>query len=169
MTPGAFLIAKVLAILALVGAVLFGVHTYNESLRHEGYAKAEKEYKPRAERAERALEFSEKERARYEHETKALGQVAADARDQRDRAEAAYAGLVRSGQLLRDQLAAIRRAQAVGAPATAAGGQAADASLDLYTDVQRRLDEATDGIALFADRSRIAGLACQRSQEVTSP
>ena len=57
-----------------------------------------------------------------------------------------------------------------------AGTPAADASTparstaDLLADVQRRLDAAADGIADFADRSRIAGKACERAyNEVSGP
>jgi hypothetical protein len=48
-----------------------------------------------------------------------------------------------------------------GAPASAPG--------DLLADVQRRIDAAAGVLAEHADRSRLAGLACERSYEVTSP
>lgn len=159
-------VIKIVAGLALAGAVAFGVHSYNQHLVDKGFAEAEAKYKPRAERAEKALDQSEKERVRYEKQVNELAGVAQGARVQLDAVRTANAGLVRAGDRLRQQLAALRRT-APGAEATpAGGGQAADSTGDLFADVQRRLDEATDATVRFADEGRIAGLACQRAYEV---
>ncbi len=70
-----------------------------------------------------------------------------------------------SGQLLRARLAELtacpgRSTEAAG---TGAGGETAPATAGLLADVQRRLDEAANRIAQFADESRVAGQACERS------
>ena len=69
------------------------------------------------------------------------------------------------GRRLRAQIAALagRCRAPSGGTAFAGAGAPADPTGDLLADVQRRLDEATDGIARFADQSHAAGLACQRS------
>ena len=50
-------------------------------------------------------------------------------------------------------------------PDAADGGEATDAARDLLADMLGRLDAAAGGVAEFADRSRAAGLTCQRSYE----
>lgn len=46
---------------------------------------------------------------------------------------------------------------------SAGGGDAADPARDLLAVMLSRIDAAAGGIAEFADRSRAAGLTCQRS------
>jgi ABC-type Na+ efflux pump permease subunit len=75
------------------------------------------------------------------------------------RADAAADGL--RGQLAKYS-AAIRAATNPGA---GKGGPPAAASLDLLVGVLQRSDEATGELARFADDSRIAGLACERSYD----
>lgn len=50
-------------------------------------------------------------------------------------------------------------------PGAAGGGEAADAARNLLADMLGRIDEASGGVAEFADRSRAAGLTCQVSYE----
>jgi hypothetical protein len=69
-----------------------------------------------------------------------------------------------AGQLLRDQLAAAS-STCPAQPATAAGSAPASAAPDLLADVQRRLAEAEDRTVEFADASRRAGIACERSYD----
>lgn len=96
-------------------------------------------------------------------ETKAKLEVArADAADARD-----------AGERLRQRVAqlttAIGRATA-GKPAATGPGAPTQTTADLLADVQRRIDEATDTIAGFADQSHAAGLACERSYDaLTTP
>lgn len=70
-------------------------------------------------------------------------------------------------QRLRDQLAALAAASCGPAAVAAAAGDgpAAQQARDLLTDVQRRLDEATEGIAGFADAASAAGVACERAYD----
>lgn len=69
------------------------------------------------------------------------------------------------GRRLRAQIGALagRCRAAPGDTALASAGAPADATSDLLADVQRRLDDATDGIARFADQAHAAGSACERS------
>jgi len=85
-----------------------------------------------------------------------------------ERLSRAHGALLASGQQLRARLAAVQaercRAdpQAAGASAPAAGrGDPGD----LPAVVQRRLDEAADGIARHADTARIRGLSCEGSYD----
>ena len=91
------------------------------------------------------------------HETESkLAQARADA----DRAADA-------GQRLRQRLAELAGScrGTTGDPTAAGAGTTTGSTGDLLADVQRRLDEAADQLARFADASHTAGLACQRSYE----
>ncbi len=72
-----------------------------------------------------------------------------------------------AGLRLRQQLARITAScrTAPSDSATAAPGTPADPASDLLADVQRRLDEAQDRIARFADEAHASGLACQSIHE----
>lgn len=69
-----------------------------------------------------------------------------------------------AGERLRKQLA-VARAAACKNPTAPGGGASANATSNLLANVQRRLDEATDGIARFADGAHNAGRACERSAD----
>lgn len=88
---------------------------------------------------------------------------------QLDRARADADAARAAGQRLRDAQRAYIAAALAGAarldPAAAPGGQAAGAPADLLADLQRRVDEATDGVGRFADESHAAGQACERSYD----
>lgn len=85
------------------------------------------------------------------------------------RASAAAASAAAAAQRLRDGLAAVDGRQCAADPAAAAASGAASSPADLRTYVQRRLDEAADGIARFADQSSIAGDACVGSYQALKP
>lgn len=111
----------------------------------------------RASEAER-----QKERQRYEAVQKELNDALQ--REAQARADADAAADV--GRRLRDQIAAARRGcQASSNPGTPKGGPSTDTAGDLLADVQRRLDEATDTIARFADTAHSRGLACERASD----
>lgn len=101
-----------------------------------------------------------------EHRRAAAAQKeVAHARIQAKNLETDLAGARAAGERLRNALAALQAAgrDAAGQPAGVAGrGSAADPATDLLAVVQRRLDEAADGIAGFADRAHLAGQTCQR-------
>lgn len=77
-----------------------------------------------------------------------------------------------AGERLRVALAAAQaaRGNSPGKPAaTADGSPPADPAGDLLANVQRRLDEAADGIAGFADKAHLAGLTCERIYDQMTP
>lgn len=90
-----------------------------------------------------------------------------EAQTRLDKAVDDLAAASAAGQLLRKQLAALTAASCAPAAATAAAGDgpAAQAARDLLANVQRRLDEATEGIAGFADAASTAGAVCERAYD----
>lgn len=94
--------------------------------------------------------------------------ITSDAKRQREQAAAAGAAAADAGVRLRAAEARLRAAlgAAQGAQAAAAAGSAAtEATERVLADVRRRLDEAQDRVAGYADGARIAGLACERSYD----
>ena len=129
-----------------------------------GYARAQAEYQARELAAVNAARAEEARR------TAAVQKEADHARQDLARAQADAAAAADAGQRLRAALAAARRScpAASGSPA-AVGSPPADPTADLLERLQRRLDEAADGIAAHADAARIAGQACQRAYEALTP
>jgi hypothetical protein len=156
--------------LALVGA---SVQSYRLALEQKDHtktvAKNEKEWaKLYASSATAAQELL----ARYQSQTESLQKEAENAKKQRDKAKSDAAINADVGNKLRAKLAAARANYCAKAEDTSTdnGSQAAGPAINLFDYVQRRLDEATDTVAEFADRSHIAGSACERSYDtVTSP
>ncbi|WP_439606880.1 DUF2514 family protein [Hydrogenophaga sp.] len=74
--------------------------------------------------------------------------------------EGAVAGAADAGGRLRDELAAARRDACTADTSTPSGSAAAAEAERVHADVQRRLDEAADRIAQYADKARIAGETC---------
>lgn len=107
--------------------------------------------------------------AETERRIAAHAEVIHDTTAQLDRARADADAARAAGQRLRDAQRAYIAAALAGAarldPAAAPGGQAAGAPADLLADLQRRVDEATDGVGRFADESHAAGQACERSYD----
>lgn len=107
--------------------------------------------------------------AETERRIAAQSEVIHEATVQRDRARADADAARAAGQRLRDAQRAYIASALAGAarldPAAAPGGQAAGAPADLLADLQRRVDEAADGVGRFADESHAAGRACERSYD----
>jgi predicted nucleic acid-binding Zn-ribbon protein len=156
--------------LALVGA---SVQSYRLALEQKDHAKTvaknEKEWaKLYASSATAAQELL----ARYQSQTESLQKEADNAKRQRDKAQADAVANADTGRRLRAELSAARARSCTTSkdPAAVDRSQAAGPAINLFDYVQRRLDEATDTVAEFADRSRIAGTACERSYDaVASP
>jgi hypothetical protein len=100
--------------------------------------------------------------------TAAVQEIVHDVRQQSEHYQADADRNRAAGEQLRSQLAGAACAR-VAQPAAAGGGQAADAAASVLADVQRRLAQAEDRTVEFADASRRAGLACERSYEAVSP
>jgi len=121
-----------------------------------------------AQTEKQARKASEDARAEEQRRQAEQTKVVADAKKQTQSALAAASAARTAGERLREQLAASRR-EACGNPAPPPGSPATPTTTDLLADVQRRLDEAQDGIALHADQSRIAGHACERAYQALTP
>lgn len=83
--------------------------------------------------------------------------------------ERSLAASADAGQRLRQRLAALDAQRCAGDTAAGSGGQAASAAADLRAELSRRLDEAADGVARFAERAAIAGDTCERSYDALTP
>jgi hypothetical protein len=116
---------------------------------------------------EAARQAGEQARTEERRRTAEVQKAADEAHQALERARADAAAATDAGQRLRDRLASLTATcgRASGDAGPAVSGPSAVATADLLADVQRRLDEAADGIARHADAARAAGLACQRSYD----
>jgi hypothetical protein len=143
---------------ALAGALWAGYLTWREHQRELGREEIRNEY------TIQALQESEIRRAEELRRNKEHQEIINEAQKQAESARADAAAARGAAGRLQAELAAYRgRACPNSAPGD--GGEAAAATERMLADVQRRLDEATDRIAGFADQSRIAGLACERKYD----
>lgn len=153
--------------LLLSGWMAAGWQTHQldgEKLAHAKTRQAHAEQVADLHRAGR--EAVEQARAEEQRRVEALQGVIDETEQKLARARADADAAADVGQRLRAQLSATLAGScrsAGGNPGAAGAGQATDATLDLLADVQRRLDEASDGIARHADEARAAGQACERS------
>lgn len=110
-----------------------------------------------------ASEAARAEEQRRTAEQRGIANAAAKERD-RALADARAAGAVAEQLRVRSlQLAAAARA--AGDSSAAGGSAAAGDPLDVLTDVLGRADARAGDLAEYADRARIAGLACERSYD----
>jgi hypothetical protein len=157
--------AAVALALALAAAGLQTYRMAREQARHADTRARHAEQVADLERASReaALAARTEERRR----TAEVQKAADEAHQALERARADAAAATDAGQRLRDRLASLTATcgRASGDAGPAVSGPSAVATAHLLADVQRRLDEAADGIARHADAARAAGLACQRSYD----
>jgi hypothetical protein len=159
--------AWVLAVLAL--AWLLAAQTVRLSREQAAHAKTVADHATYVAQLEHnAREAVQAARDEERRRTVAVQEIADDTQKKLEVAAADAVAARDAGDRLRKQIAILaaagRRAAASKAGAAEAGAPA-DATADLLADVQRRLDQATDGIAEFADRAHAAGLGCQRSYD----
>jgi hypothetical protein len=113
--------------------------------------------------AQRAIVKAQEDRdAEEQRRREAVDEIARETRDGGTRYAAARAAAAGAAERLR------QRAQAavVSARAAAAAGSApAGDPIGVLADVLGRADERAGILAEYADRARVAGLACQRSYE----
>lgn len=110
-----------------------------------------------------ASEAARAEEQRRTAEQRKIANAAAKERDQA-LADAHASGAVAERLRVRaDQLAAAARA--AGHSCAAGGSAAAGDPLDVLTDVLSRADARAGHLAEYADRARVAGLACERSYD----
>lgn len=164
-----------IGIAIVAGLLAFGVQTYRlaaeryeHAVTRAEYAQTVAEHQEYLAGLERAAREAEALARAEEQRRFAALQGAVDEAEQRlEAARADAADATAAGDRLRqriNQLAAACRA-GTGNSGAAGAGQAADATADMLANVQRRLDEATNAIAGYADRARTAGAACERSYD----
>lgn len=152
---------------ALIGALMIaGLQTYRLALEQVAHAGTLRRHAEQLrEQEQTAREAVTKARAEGERRYANLMEIATNAQAELDRARADAAGAADAAGRLRQRIAAITAARcpAPGDTATAGSSPPADPAVDLLADVQRRLDDAADGIARHADHARAAGAACERA------
>lgn len=157
--------------LALTG-LLLGVQTLRLSGEKADHANTRAEHAELVAEAERLTrEAVEAARSEESRRFTALQRITDDTEDAlaQARADAAAAGF--AAARLQERLATVARAASSCARNSVTPGErkAADTAAGVLADVQRRLDATADGIAGFADRAHVAGLACERSYDALTP
>lgn len=158
------LVAVVLVVLAAFGAA----QSFRLANERTAHAATKEQHALQLAEQERAGRKAEQQAREEEQRRAAALQGVIDETEQRlARALADADAAAGAGQRLRAQIAVITSScrGASGHSGAAGSGQPADATGDLLADVQRRLDEAADGIARFADQAHAAGAACERSYQ----
>ena len=152
------LIAAGAAVLALMALSAAGAWQWQGNRYQARISKLEAGYAESARKAE-ARARSEEQRRQT-----AIEGIRRDAQEQIAAVAADAAAADDAASRLRARVAKLSRRPASCA-GTADGGDAADPARDLLAVMLSRLDEASGGIAEFADRSRAAGLTCQVSYD----
>lgn len=144
------------------------VQTYRVSSLKSDVAETQRDFAQYRERAVKAAFDVQQARAAEGAERETAKQEAIDAAIAKTRnAEADARAAVATGSQLRDALAAARarRCEVNADPDPRSASSSAGAPVDMLAVVQLRLDEATEAIAVFADRSSIAGDVCRAQYE----
>lgn len=164
-------IIAALALVTLATGTMAITQTVRLANAKTAHAQAGQQYAERIATLEQAArDASETNRVTEHNWAKAIQKVAENAHAEIETAQRDAADARTAGERLRQQhattLAALRSA-ASAAPTDAGSSQAADEAIDLLADMQRRLDEATDTIATFADRAYAAAVAGWAAGEAT--
>lgn len=166
------LAALVLLMLCVVLAIALGAQTLRLADERAAHAVTKQEQSIREAVMQRhARAQVDAARAEEQRRVAALQEVIDEAEKSRDLARADAVAAADVGRRLRAQLGAAAAARycPAGNPAATGAGPPAEAPPDLLADVQRRLDEAADGIARFADEAAGAGAACEASYRTLKP
>lgn len=110
-------------------------------------------------------------RAEEQRRAEALQGVIDEAEKNLAKSRADAVAASNAGDRLRQRIAELTSTCGGGSsdPSPSGAGPATQSTADLLADVQRRLDEAAEGIARFADQAHAAGAACQRSHGTLTP
>lgn len=168
MSPLAWLYRNGLALALVAALVALGVQSLRLSTERESHAQTRRAHAEQlAALAETARQAEAREREREQRWAQEREEIIHDANQREARARADLAGAADAGRRLREQIASLTaRCRAASAdPAPAGAGPAADATERVLADVQRRLDEAQDRVAGFADQAHGAGRACERAYD----
>jgi hypothetical protein len=147
-------------------ALMLGLQTWRLDRERLAHAETRAEHAAMVAATEAvAREAEQAARLEEQRRLEALQGVIHDTEAKLARARADAVAAADAGGRLRERIASLAAScrSAAGDPATAGPGQATDATAAMLADVQRRLDQATDELARFADDAHAAGLACQRS------
>lgn len=162
------MLARALPWLLAVALGAAGLQTYRLALEQSAHARTQRDHVQQL----RALENAAGEAvaaARTEESRRfaALWETLNETQAALDRAQSDAAAASDAGVSLRRRIAALTAGCRTPASDSAPAGSSppADASADLLADVQRRLDEAADGIARHADEAHIAGRGCERAYD----
>lgn len=162
------MLARALPWLLAVALGAAGLQTYRLALEQSAHARTQREHVQQLSALEHAAgEAVAAARTEENRRFAALWETLNETQAALDRAQSDAAAASDAGVSLRRRVAALTagcRAPASD-PTPAGGSPPADASADLLADVQRRLDEAADGIAQHADAARIAGRGCERAYD----
>jgi len=118
----------------------------------------------RASYAESARQAEARARSEEQRRQTAIEGIRRDAQDKIAAVAADAAAADDAASRLRARVAQLSRRPA-SCTGSAGGSDSADPARDLLAVMLSRIDEAAGGVAEFADRSRAAGLTCQRSYE----
>lgn len=91
-------------------------------------------------------------------------EVQRNAREKLDAVAADAAAAGSAAERLRERVAELSRRPAA-CPAAADGGEAAEAARLVLADVLSRIDAAAGELAAYADRARVAGMACEAAYD----
>ena len=130
----------------------------------QGWRYGEKISKMEAEQAQAVTDAVTAARAEEQHRINKLEVIANDTRSKLDAAHADAAAARRSSDGLRKQLADYRTRTRCDS-AVAGGSPPAEDPLFLLSDLLSRADERAGDLAEFADRSHIAGRACETAYD----
>lgn len=156
--------------LIAVLALFFGIQTIRLADEKADHQKALADHAKQIATLEQAArDASEKYRRMERTWQDRVKEVSDEGQSQIDTAQRHAVDARAAGERMREQyertIAAIIRS-ATTAAGNASGGQAPSETASMLADMQRRLDEAADAIAEFADRSYAAAHTCWRYGEV---
>lgn len=172
MSPAWFRPWMIWAAIVLAMAAFAGVQTVRlADERAEHATTVSKWAKDREDMERNAREAVEAARTEEQRRAQALQGVIDEAEKNLARSRADAVAASDAGDRLRQRIAELTSTCRSGSSDTvsAGAGQTTQSTADLLADVQRRLDDATDTIARFADQAHAAGTACQRSHSTLTP
>lgn len=159
------MMVRVLAAGLVATVIMLGLQSWRLNSERLAHAETRQEHAVMVAASEAAARQAEAA-ARIEEQRRiaALQEVVNETESKLARARADADAARSAGDRLRQRLAELRGTcgRAAGDTAVATGGGSADAAGDLLADVQRRLDDAADELARFADAAHAAGLACEQ-------
>lgn len=150
------LIALAAAVLALMTISAAGAWKWQANSYERQISEIRGEY------AEAARQAEAQARSEEQRRQTAIEGIRRDAQDKIAAVAADAAAADDAASRLRARVAQLSRRPASCA-GSAGGGKAADPARDLLAVMLGRIDEASGGVAEFADRSRAAGLTCEIS------